>query len=1182
MIFEPIYKRERAQYRNSPDDIVVLYDPVKLLTKEIKRNPVTGIVPKKPAGYPAKSFLSIPSIIGFRNIYDLSRILTELAREPHCTIIRGNPFEAAYGLETPIMRRYKHAETWTNHYEAVVRRWLAADIDGLILPNGMRLCNDAGGVAAWIVGQVALFLQGLAGVTVHVQFTSSAGMNYIPGHGDYGKPGPEKVSARIWAVLDRPYSNADLTRWCEAANVSWSAAGGGGKLIDTSPVKNAVGPNYTADPVLEGVEPPLPQRSFLVLGPRLEASPVIPTEAAIEQFTRERGISSGLIPHGIGYNAALDFIGDYCFPGKQGFQEPILATCRAAVSEQGADVDGATVIADVQARIALFRGARTNEEIIRYGSDAFILAKLHHYQRRLADREVEAEARIRLARPAPRACQSLDDGQRELAEAARQAVEKCIVYRRSRELYDLLCTAGREPKEARVETKRQLGLKRWPKRPVIVLNATLGLGKTRALLKAIRDALDGLPAPVPVDWYAPSYSLLEPTVAGFSALGCRVPHRVIRGRSQPDHEKRLERLLGGVLRQDQTDRMCAYWRAAEAVAHAGKSVSRNLCSTCVLRAACGYYAQFADDRPHVNFMPHAYLTVQRPEGLPPAAFAVIDENPAAAAFKDLVLDVGALLADMRVLLLLGAHATPEQHDAIWTGVRWLRELIWSSWRTADAPIAAIATALEFCRERGIEKVSVVDGDDSVIAAMSRWLPTDRYALLQLFEQLIRCHQNGVELRDTIQIAADNRSLRMARFDWLKISDRQPIIILDATADYHQIAAIFGQEPEWIDIQVKQNLHVTQIVGLSGSKSSLYGYDASMPKHYLTKDHADLRSSKLSDIVDKIRARAAGRPSLLITHKETAEYLAGTLPSNFALRHFGDLRGHNDYEGVEFVCVLGRQLALLRDLERQRAAMLAMVGNDPMRPFISTAFFAERLSSDAPRPNGYFISETTGEIYHPDPIINAMMKESSVNEIIQGVGRARAVRSSKTIDVLLLSDIVIPDLAPDVTETLLNFHRAGKRTKFQDYLARELSGDPTAIRVAPLDTATMCARAPDLFISPKSAEKARTQLPNEIDVAFIEAAIGSNFPIRGARTPLTSLIEPGDSACARDTIKDVRGVLEHYENIALGDYLTLGSRSYSKFIAIAPSNDQAGLTAALFAKVRRTIAGLKYRMIKISA
>lgn len=119
---EPIYKRERAPYRKNPDDIVIVYDPVKLFTKEIARNPVTGAVPQSPKGYPGKSFLSQPFIIGWRNIYDLSRILVDLSREPQCAVIRGNPFEAAYRLKTPIVRRYVHAEKETNNYEAVLRR----------------------------------------------------------------------------------------------------------------------------------------------------------------------------------------------------------------------------------------------------------------------------------------------------------------------------------------------------------------------------------------------------------------------------------------------------------------------------------------------------------------------------------------------------------------------------------------------------------------------------------------------------------------------------------------------------------------------------------------------------------------------------------------------------------------------------------------------------------------------------------------------------------------------------------------------------------------------------------------------------------------------------------------------------------------------------------------------------
>lgn len=475
---EPIYKRERAPYRKNPDDIVIVYDPVKLFTKEIARNPVTGAVPQSPKGYPGKSFLSQPFIIGWRNIYDLSRILVDLSREPQCAVIRGNPFEAAYRLKTPIVRRYVHAEKETNNYEAVLRRWIAIDTDKLLLAKGMRLAHDPRAVAEWIVRQIALFLPGLDGVTVHVQFTSSAGMHLIPGHPDHRKDDAEEISARIWAVLDRPYSNDELGRWCKAANASWFASlpkpEPGKKaprpLIDTGPIVNAVGLNYTADPLLIGIAPYLAERSFLIHGSKLEASPVIPTVEAIETFERERGITSSLIPHRIGYVAALDLIGDYAFSGKQGFQDPILAVTRAAVEEHGDGVDVDAVLHDIRDRIARFRGARSDEDVARYGSEAFVFAKLDHYAAKQRVREAEAAARLGGEPRIPAPVLTLEEGQAELERVAAKAIADCLAYARVRHAYEQQkAMFGSDPttrKVIREYLKKQFGLKKWPRAPV--------------------------------------------------------------------------------------------------------------------------------------------------------------------------------------------------------------------------------------------------------------------------------------------------------------------------------------------------------------------------------------------------------------------------------------------------------------------------------------------------------------------------------------------------------------------------------------------------------------------------------------------------------------------------------------------------------------------------------------------
>lgn len=91
----------------------------------------------------------------------------------------------------------------------------------------------------------------------------------------------------------------------------------------------------------------------------------------------------------------------------------------------------------------------------------------------------------------------------------------------------------------------------------------------------------------------------------------------------------------------------------------------------------------------------------------------------------------------------------------------------------------------------------------------------------------------------------------------------------------------------------------------------------------------------------------------------------------------------------------------------------------------------------------------------------MLKEGSVNEIIQGVGRLRPARKLKPIDVLIITDIVIPGIVPNVIGQWAEFKKATKRTKITEYLERELAGPDDEIRVASFATETMKHRQPDL-------------------------------------------------------------------------------------------------------------------------
>ncbi len=167
----------------------------------------------------------------------LLKLLQRLLPRPDCCVVRG---ELLAGERAEGIRRLLHVDRKTGDQPTlrdVPRRWLALDIEGVLLPPGVQP-SDLSGCAA-----VALnaFPPTFHGAACLVQASSSHGI----------KP---DLRLRVWAWLDRPTWGHELKRWlC-------------GTPADAS-VFGAVQPIYTAAPVLvSGMVDPLPSRLLALPG----------------------------------------------------------------------------------------------------------------------------------------------------------------------------------------------------------------------------------------------------------------------------------------------------------------------------------------------------------------------------------------------------------------------------------------------------------------------------------------------------------------------------------------------------------------------------------------------------------------------------------------------------------------------------------------------------------------------------------------------------------------------------------------------------------------------------------------------------------------------------------------------------------------------------------------------------
>jgi predicted P-loop ATPase len=232
----------REPVATATDTITILTTKGPLATKVISSTGVTSYGE-------ARRFSA--SVRRVSNIFDVSRVLTELQAQTKAFVVRGS---VAPGANLGDMRRLLHPDAETGDAATLVstaRHWVPLDVDNLPCPDHLNLM-DADGVVQYVVSHLPAEFQG---ATCHWAFTSSHGV----------KPG---IRIRLYFWSDRPLSDADLKTWLAGYGVDPSI------YCPTQPI-------YTAAPIFDGVPDPCPTRCGLSHGSRdvISAPPPKPANA---------------------------------------------------------------------------------------------------------------------------------------------------------------------------------------------------------------------------------------------------------------------------------------------------------------------------------------------------------------------------------------------------------------------------------------------------------------------------------------------------------------------------------------------------------------------------------------------------------------------------------------------------------------------------------------------------------------------------------------------------------------------------------------------------------------------------------------------------------------------------------------------------------------------------------------
>jgi putative DNA primase/helicase len=229
----------------------------------------------------------------------------------------------------------------------------------------------------------------------------------------------------------------------------------------------------------------------------------------------------------------------------------------------------------------------------------------------------------------------------------------------------------------------------------------------------------------------------------------------------------------------------------------------------------------------------------------------------------------------------------------------------------------------------------------------------------------------------------------------------PTLLLDATLPalpvlqaYHPRAQIVAD----IKVALPNSAHIRQLLGAP----------TSVRKTQCEKRLAEVRRYIL------LRYLELNRPlTLVICQKEVEKRLKQSgLPDDITVEHYNDVTGIDDYRDVRLMLLIGRTAPGPQAME---ALMAALTGKCPVPATAGNNGFCwyDEVQRGIRRRDGSGIA-TKGD-QHPDPEVEAIRWQIHEAELVQALGRGRAVNRTAVnpLDADLLFDTALPVTVDEV-------------------------------------------------------------------------------------------------------------------------------------------------------------------------
>lgn len=166
----------------------------------------------------------------------------------------------------------------------------------------------------------------------------------------------------------------------------------------------------------------------------------------------------------------------------------------------------------------------------------------------------------------------------------------------------------------------------------------------------------------------------------------------------------------------------------------------------------------------------------------------------------------------------------------------------------------------------------------------------------------------------------------------------------------------------------------------------------------------------------LRFVRAGRPeTLAVVQKDMAEWLrASGLPEGLTVAHFNAIAGLDGFKGVHLLIVIGRTLPNVIEVETMSGAITGLQGVKTAQPEKGPRWY-DRV------PLALRMADGTGRAIegdrHPDPIAEAVRWQIAEAEVMQAIGRARAVNrtAADPVEIEIWNGLALPVTVNEVVQ-----------------------------------------------------------------------------------------------------------------------------------------------------------------------